>query len=164
MKIRYYSIYKYAIYFILLIFSYSAAAADTGLIDYDKLLNKNAAVSEYTSEVASLKIKVMNDYDTLDSLRDAIIDDTKNRDARDKLAAELADKEAEIVKNWLVGLQKINAKYDDEIVAFDQKIQTAIDAVTQAKNLKFIKEGTVVEEDDTNTIDITPDVLKELEK
>ena len=60
--------------------------------------------------------------------------------------------------------QKINAKYDDEIVAFDQKIQTAIDAVTQAKNLKFIKEGTVVEEDDTNTIDITPDVLKELEK
>ena len=113
MKTKIISLLKYVIFFNLLTFSYFAAAADTGLIDYNKILNKNAAVSEYTNEVDSLKIKVMNDYDTLDSLRDAIIDDTKNRDARDKLAAELADKEAQIVKDWLVGLQKINAKFID---------------------------------------------------
>lgn len=148
---------------LFLFYAGTAWAADTGKIDYDAILDEYSVVTEYQSEVEKLKNKVLNEYSDLEDKRIAAISDDYTEPARDKIVAEIADVEADIIKEWLSGLVTINAKYDNQIIALDEKIQNAITAVMEAKQLKFIQDGPLEKgQSDNQMVDITQDVIKKL--
>ncbi|MAZ03517.1 MAG: hypothetical protein CMN56_10290 [Sneathiella sp.] len=153
---------KYILVFLLLNIS-TVWAADTAKIDYDAILDSNETVAAYKNETQALQIKVLNQYNDLEDLREEAINDELDQKARDSITLELAKQQSQIAEQWYVGLATINMKYDEKIIALDEKIAKAITELMTEKNLKYIQDGPLQQgQKKADMVDITQNIIDKI--